>query len=307
MFISKTKLQNALSLILVATIFTVWLIGSLIFLVYPWQKAVVIQFGELLTTKETPGLYFKLPWQDVRYFDSRILTIDTTSPDRFITAEKENVLVDSYVKWRIVDPKKYYEATRGQETQAVNNLLQNINRVLRDEIGKRTVKDVVTGEREQVMEILRTSASEVAQNIGVDIIDVRLKRVDLPEAVSDNVYKNMIEERRRIANERRSSGEAEKEIIMAEADKDRTVILAQAQQDANRLRGEGEATAANIYSTAYSTAPDFYDFYRSLQAYQNALGNENDFFILSPDSDFFRFLRIETGDFSNESDSDIAN
>ncbi len=292
------KLQNALFLVLGSLMALLWFVNSVIFLVYPWQNAVIIQFGELLSTKQVAGLYFKLPWQDVKYFDSRILTIDTSAPDRFITAEKENVLVDSYVKWRIADPQKFFESTRGEETQAVNNLLQNINRVLRDEIGKRTVKDVVTGEREEVMEVLRTSASEAAKGIGAEIIDVRLKRVDLPDAVSDNVYNNMIEERRRIANERRSSGEAEKEIIKAEADRDRTVILAEAMQKANLLRGEGDATAANIYSKAYSSRVEFYDFYRSLLAYQRSLGNANDFFLLSPDSDFFRYLKNEYGNLS---------
>lgn len=289
------KLQNALSLVIGSLLALLWLVNSIIFLVYPWHNAVIIQFGELLATKQKPGLYFKLPWQEVKYFDSRILTIDTSNPDRFITAEKENVLVDSYVKWRISDSQEFFKATGGQENQAVNNLLQNINGVLRDEIGKRTVKDVVTGEREEVMQILRTSVSEAAKGIGVEIIDVRLKRVDLPEAVSENVYKNMIEERRRIANERRSSGEAEKEIIRAIADRDRTVILAEAMKNADLLRGEGDASAAKIYSKAYSNSPAFYDFYRSLLSYQESLGNANDFFLLSPDSDYFRYLKDEYG------------
>jgi len=256
---------------------------------------VILQFGELITVKQTPGLYAKLPWQDARFFDSRILTIDTEDSDRYITAEKENLLVDSYIKWRIIDPKKYYETVNGQESLAIRRLLENINNGLRDEIGKRTVKDVVAGEREKVMEIMRSRADEAATSFGVTIVDVRLKRVDLPLAVSENVYKNMIEERRRIANERRSTGEAEKEKIKAEADRDRTIILAEAMRDAERTRGEGDGAAAKIYADAFNQDKDFYDFYRSMEAYRNTLGTQRDFFLLSPRSDFFRYLKNESG------------
>lgn len=267
------------------------LLSSILFIVYPWQSAMIIQFGELLSVKKEPGLYGKMPWQDVLFFDSRILTIDTEDPDRYITAEKENVLVDTYIKWRIIDPIRYYETTRGIENTAVRRLLEIINRGLRDEIGKRTVKDVVTGERDEVMEIMRTRANDATASFGVEIIDVRLKRVDLPLAVSENVYKNMIEERRRIANERRANGEAEKEKIQAEADRQRTIILAKASQRADILRGEGDAESARIYADAYERYPQFYDFYRSIAAYEQTLGNSSDFFLLSPKSDFFRYLK----------------
>lgn len=288
----------------VSLLLLMWLLSSALFIVYPWQSAVIRQFGELLSIKREPGLYVKAPWQDVLFFDSRILTIDTTEPDRYITAEKENLLVDTYIKWRITDPQKFYEATGGgAESKAVGRLLEVINRGLRDEIGKRTVKDVVTGEREQVMEIMRARANSDAQSFGAEIVDVRLKRVDLPVAVSENVYKNMIEERRRIANERRSTGEAEKEKIQAEADRARTVVIAQANRQAEVLRGEGDAETARIYADAYSRHSEFYGFYRSLTAYEKTLGNSNDFLILSPDSDFFRYLKSESGGAEKKEDA----
>ena len=273
-----------------------WLMSSVLFIVYPWQSAVIRQFGELLSVKKDPGLYAKAPWQDVVFFDSRILTIDTSEPDSYITAEKENLLVDTYIKWRITTPRTYYEATGGgSETKAVARLREVINRGLRDEIGKRTVKDVVTGEREEVMEIMRTRANKDAASFGAEIVDVRLKRVDLPLAVSENVYKNMVEERRRIANERRATGEAEKEKIQAEADRERTVIIAKANQRSDILRGEGDAEAARVYAAAYSRHPEFYNFHRSLSAYEKTLGRDNDFFLLSPRSDYFRYLKDEHG------------
>lgn len=291
--------KHLLGIILTAFFLLMWFLSSVFFIVYPWQSALIIQFGELIEVKQEPGLYTKLPWQDALFFDSRILTIDTADPDRFITAEKENVLVDSYIKWRIIDPKKYYETVRGQERAAVSRIVEIVNRGLRDEIGKRTVKDVVTGEREAVMSIMRERADETAQkSYGMEIVDVRIKRVDLPTAVSENVYKNMIEERRRIANERRSTGEAEKEKIQAEAERERTVLLAEADREGQQLRGDGDAKSAKIYADAYGQYAEFYDFYRTLQAYRSALGKPNDFFLFSPDSDFFRYLKDEQADSS---------
>ncbi|MGU9950860.1 MAG: protease modulator HflC [Gammaproteobacteria bacterium WSBS_2016_MAG_OTU1] len=282
--------------IAVAAIFVLFLIiAKSLFIVYPWQVALVLQFGEIVSSKTEPGLYAKLPWQNLRLFDSRVLTIDTAEPDRYITAEKENLLVDSYVKWRIVDPAKFYERLLGSENSAVGRLQEIVNRGLRDEIGKRTVKDVVTGEREAVRRVMLERANEGAEDYGVEVLDVRLKRVDLPAGVSEEVYKNMIEERRRIANERRSGGEAEKEKIRAEADRDRVIIIADAARRAEETRGHGDGEAATIYSGAYSQYPEFYDFYRTLAAYRKTLGNSGDFFLLSPKSDFFRYLKDEDG------------
>lgn len=267
------------------------LVGSLLFVVYPWQSALILQFGKVIGVQKEPGLYVKLPWQDLRLFDSRVLTIDTEDPELYITAEKENILVDVYIKWRITDPEKFYTDLRGSEAQAVGRLLEIINRGLRDEIGKRTVKEVVTGDRAGVMAQMQQLAGTAAAGIGLEVIDVRLKRVDLPPAVSENVYKNMIEERRRIANERRSTGEAEKEKIRAEADRQRAVIIAEAQRESERIRGAGDARSAEIFAASARQNPEFYDFYRSLAAYGKSMGVAGDILILSPESDFFKYLK----------------
>lgn len=287
------RIKRVLAAVAGAFFILLWLAGSALFIVYPWESALVLQFGEVSAVRQQPGLYIKLPWQNLRRFDSRVLTIDSEESDRYITTEKENVLVDSYIKWRIVDPELYYIRLAGLEANAVGRLREIINRELRDEIGKRAVKEVVAGDREQIMGIMRARANQVAAAVGVEVVDVRLKRVNLPPGVSENVYKNMIEERRRIANERRATGDAEKEKIQAAADRDRTIILAEAVRDAERIRGEGEAETAAIYSAAYGARPEFYDFYRSLDAYRRTLGNPGDFFLLAPDSDFFRYLKSE--------------
>ncbi len=269
------------------------MISSLLFVVYPWQSALILQFGKVIGVKKEPGLYLKAPWQDLRLFDSRVLTIDTEDPDLYITAEKENILVDVYIKWRITDPEKFYTDLRGSEAQAVGRLVEIINRELRDEIGKRTVKDVVAGDREEVMKQMQIRGDEAAAGIGLEVVDVRLKRVDLPAAVSENVYKNMIEERRRIANERRSTGEAEKEKIRAEADRKKAVILAEAQRESERIRGVGDANSAAIFANSAGQHPEFYDFYRSLAAYVKSMGVAGDILVLSPDSDFFKYLKSQ--------------
>ena len=291
----KLSALQQLGIIIAAFALVLVLAAKSLFIVYPWQVGLVLQFGEIVSAKTSPGLYAKAPWQSLRLFDSRVLTIDAEDPDRYITAEKENLLVDSFVKWRIVDPAKFYERLIGSESAAAARLQEIINRGMRDEIGKRTVKDVVTGEREEVMRIMRDRANEGAQELGLEVLDVRMKRVDLPAGVSENVYKNMIEERRRIANERRSEGEAEKEKIRAEADRDRIIILSDAARRAEEIRGRGDAEAAKVYAEAYSRHPNFYDFYRTLDAYRKTLGGGSDFFLLSPDSDFFRYLKDESG------------
>ena len=286
-------MRRSLGVLAAGALLAVWLAGASLFIVYPWESALVLQFGEVVAARKEPGVYFKPPWQNLRRFDSRVLTIDSEESDRYITTEKENVLVDSYIKWRIVDPSLYYIRLAGVEANAAGRLREIINRGLRDEIGKRTVKEVVAGDREDLMGVMRARANETASDVGVEVVDVRLKRVNLPAGVSENVYKNMIEERRRIANERRSTGDAEKEKIQAAADRDKTIILAEAVRDAERIRGEGEAETAAIYARAYGSQAEFYDFYRSLGAYRRTLGNPGDFFLLAPDSDFFRYLKGE--------------
>ena len=262
------------------------------FVVDQRQHALVFRLGEVIAVKKEPGLYFKVPLLDnVRYFDVRILTIDTPEAERFLTSEKKNVLVDLFVKWRITDVRQYYVSVRGEEAAAATRLQQTINDGLRAEFGNRTVHEVVSGERDQIMELMRKKANEDAKSIGAEVIDVRLKRVDLPQEVSDAVYRRMEAERKRVANELRSTGAAESEKIRADADRQREVILAEAYRDSQRIKGEGDAKATSIYARAYEPNAEFYAFYRSLEAYKQSFKNRNDVLVLEPNSDFFRYLR----------------
>lgn len=267
-------------------------LGSTIFTVDQRQHAIIFQFGEIRSVIEDPGLYFKWPLiQNVRYFDKRILTLDTAEPERFITSEKKNVLVDSFTKWRIVDPKLYYQSVAGDEARAKTRLSQTVNAGLREEFGKRTVHDVVSGERDKVMEQMREKADLDARKIGVQIVDVRVKRVELPVDVSESVYRRMDAERKRVANELRSQGAAEAEKVRADADKQREVIVAEAYREAQKVKGEGDAKAAAIYAQAFEGSPEFYAFYRSLEAYRNSFKGKNDVIVVEPNSDFFKYMK----------------
>src|SRR5574340_979347 len=278
--------------ILIGAVAALVLLGMSVFVVDQRQRAIVFQLGEVVSVKTDPGLYFKVPlMQNVRYFDSRILTLDAGEPERFITAEKKNVLVDSFVKWRVVDVKQYYVSVGGDEARAHLRLSQTINDGLRAEFGKRTVHDVVSGQRDQIMEILRQKADADAIKIGVQVLDVRLKRVDLPQEVSESVYQRMEAERKRVANELRSTGAGEAEKIKADADRQREVILAEAYREAQRVKGEGDAKASAIYAAAYSSSPEFYSFYRSLEAYRQSFKNKSDVLVLDPNSEFFKYLK----------------
>jgi membrane protease subunit HflC len=268
------------------------LAASSLYIVDQRQLAILFQLGEVVDVKTSPGLYFKIPLaQNVRYFDSRILTMDTAEPERFITSEKKNVLVDLFVKWRIVDVKQYYVSVRGDEMLAQTRLAQTVNSSLRDEFGNRTVHDVVSGERDKIMEIMRQKADADARKIGVEVVDVRLKRVDLPQEVSESVYRRMEAERKRVANELRSTGSAESEKIRADADRQREVILAEAYRKAQEVKGEGDAEASAIYAAAFQPNPEFYAFYRSLEAYKQSFKNKSDMLVLEPSSEFFKYLR----------------
>jgi membrane protease subunit HflC len=256
------------------------------------QNAMVFQLGEVVAVQKQPGLYFKLPLiQNVRYFDTRILTLDSADPERFITSEKKNVLVDSFAKWRIVDVKQYYVSVGGDETRAATRLQQTINDGLRAEFGKRTIQQVVSGQRDQIMDILRVKADQDARKIGVQVLDVRLKHVDLPAEVSESVYRRMEAERKRVANELRSTGSAEAEKIRADADRQREVIIAEAYKGAQQIKGEGDAKASSIYGTAYSKNPEFYAFYRSMDAYRQSFKSKSDVMVLEPNSAFFKYMR----------------
>ncbi|MES2770732.1 MAG: protease modulator HflC [Pseudomonadota bacterium] len=285
-------MRTGLNLIapLIAIIFSV--LSLSIFTVDQRQYAIVFQLGEIRSVIAEPGLYFKLPMlQNVRYFDKRILTLDSVEPERFITSEKKNVLVDSFVKWRIIDPKLYYVSVAGDETRAKTRLSQTVNAGLREEFGKRTVHDVVSGERNQIMEQMREKANFDAKKIGVQIVDVRVKRVDLPTEVSESVYRRMEAERKRVANELRSEGFAEAEKIRANADKQHEIIVAEAYREAQKMKGEGDAKASAIYAQAFGQNPEFYSFYRSLEAYRNSFKSKSDVLVVEPSSDFFKYMK----------------
>ena len=276
---------TALSVVLVV-------LGLSIFTVDQRQHAIIFQLGEVKEVITEPGLYFKWPLiQNVRYFDKRILTLDSNEPERFITSEKKNVLVDSFVKWRITDPQLYYVSVAGDEARARTRLSQTVNAGLREEFGKRTVHDVVSGERDKIMEQMREKADLDARKIGVQIVDVRVKRVDLPTEVSESVYRRMEAERKRVANELRSEGSAEAEKIRADADRQREVIIADAYRDAQKVKGEGDAKAAAIYAQAFGLNPEFYAFYRSMEAYRGSFKSKNDLLVVEPNSDFFKYMK----------------
>ena len=284
----KTNVAN----ILVGLALALILLSLSLFIVDQRQTVIVFQLGEMVSVKTAPGLYFKVPLlQNVRYFDSRILTLDTAEPERFITAEKKNVLVDSFVKWRIVDVKQFYISVGGDEMRANTRLMQTVNSSMREEFGKRTIHEVVSGEREEIMTVLRNKTDADARKIGVQVLDVRLKRVDFPSEISDSVYRRMDAERKRVANELRASGAADGEKIKADADKQREVILAEAYRDAQSTKGEGDAKASSIYAAAFGRNAEFYSFYRSLEAYKQSFKNKSDVMVMDPSSAFFKYLK----------------
>ena len=285
-------MMRNLGLVLLGLLLSLMLLSSTLFTVDQREYALVKRLGEVVAIKKEPGLYLKAPFVDsVVYFDKRIVTLDWEEPDRFITSEKKNVLVDSFVKWRIIDPQKYYVSVRGDEVQAERRLSQMVNDGLRAEFGKRTIHEVVSGERSQIMEILRQRADRESRQIGIQVLDVRIKRVDLPQNVSNSVYDRMEAERKSVANELRSEGSAAAEKIRADADRQREVIVAEAYKEAQRVKGEGDAKAAEIYSAAYGKNPEFYAFYRSLEAYRNSFKSKSDVMVLEPNSDFLKYMK----------------
>lgn len=289
-------MRDKMSLIGGVLLFLAAVASMSLFTVDQRQFAIVFQLGEVKDVISEPGLNVKLPLiQNVRYFDKRILTMDTPEPERFITSEKKNVLVDHFVKWRIIDPRLYYESVAGDEARARIRLTQTVNAGLREEFGKRTVHDVVSGARDQIMEDMRAKADQDARKIGAQIIDVRLKRVDLPSEVSESVYRRMEAERKRVANELRSQGAAEAEKIRADADRQREVIIAEAYRDAQRTKGAGDAKATAIYAEAFGQSPEFYSFYRSLEAYRASFSGKDDVMVVDPSSDFFKFMKDSKG------------
>lgn len=273
----------------------VLVIWASVFTVDERQKAILFKFGEILKSDYEPGLHFKVPViNNVRKFDARILTIDQKA-ERFLTAEKKDLIVDSYVKWRIVDVEQYYKTTTGDENQAARLLYENINNGLRDEFGKRTVQEVIAGDRTEIMSIMTAEATEKARQLGIEVIDVRIKKIDLPSRVSESVYRRMRAERERVARDFRSKGAEAAERIRADADRQRSVILAEAYRDSEITRGEGDARATEIYANAFGKDEDFFRFHRSLNAYKNNFSSSEDIILLEPDSEYFRFFSESSG------------
>jgi len=261
------------------------------------QYAVVFALGEIKEVVDQPGLHFKLPppFQNVQYFDNRILTIDTADVDRFITSEKLNVQIDTFVKWRIAEPRKFFTSVGGSELIASDRLQRSLRDSLNNEIAKKTVSDVISGKRQELLDAVRVKMNEDAKQIGAEVVDVRLKRVDFAPEVSERVFDRMQSERKRVANERRATGAAESEKIRADADRQRDVLIAEAYRDAQRVKGEGDARAAALFAEAFGQNPEFASFYRSLEAYRASFKGRNDVLVLDPNSDFFRYFRAPGG------------
>lgn len=256
------------------------------------QQAIVLQLGEITAVKEKPGLYLKVPLlQNLVYIDTRVRTLDTPDSDLIITKEKINMQVDSFVKWQVIDAKMYFKTVSGDERRAEQRIMNVVRDGLRAEFNARSVDDVVSGQRDQVMLNLRNNADKDARSFGVKVVDVRLKRVDYSEDNESSVYQRMRSERLRVANERRSTGAADKEKIQADAERQRDITIAGAYRDAQRIKGEGDAKAAAIYSAAYSANPEFYAFYRSLEAYKESFKGKEDLLVVDQNSDFFKYFK----------------
>jgi len=283
--------MQKIGLIIIAAVF--FILSSAIYTVDETQVAIKLRLGEIVSVEKEPGLKFKTPFvNNVVKFDARIQTLDAPA-ERFLTGEKKNVIVDSYVKWRIVDAERFYKSTGGNLARTNNRLAQIIKTGLKSEFSKRTIADVVSGERSEIMSNIVTLAMKDIGEFGIEIIDVRIKRIDLSQEVSNSVYRRMQAERQRVAKEFRSMGAEEAEIIRAAADKERTIILANAYRDSEIIRGEGDAMSANNYAKAYSQNSDFYSFHRSLESYKKSFANQNDVLVLSPNTEFFRHFNPE--------------
>ena len=270
----------------------IYVLSSSIFVVDQRKFAVVFSFGQIVRVIEKPGIQAKLPapFESVRFFDRRILTIDNPEAERFITAEKKNLLVDSYVKWRIVDPRKFFISFKGDERLAQDRLTQLVRSALNEEFTKRTVRELISDQREEVMQGIRKKVADDASDIGVEIVDVRLKRVDLLAEISDSVYRRMEAERKRVANELRSMGAAESDKIRANAERQRDTILAEAYRDAQKIKGAGDARATALYAEAFGRDAQFAQFYQSLEAYRSSFKDKKDIMVVEPNGEFFKFL-----------------
>ena len=260
------------------------------------EQAIVFRFGEIIRTDTTPGLKFKMPFVNtVTFFDDRIQTMDA-EPQSYLTLEKKNLIVDSFVKWRIRDVREYYVRLGGSKARTQSRLSKRVNDAIRDEVGRRSVTDVVSGDRIEIMEIVRKATDQEAAGLGIEVVDVRLKRVDLDPAISETVYSRMRAERQRVAKELRAQGEEQAEIIRADADRQREILLAEANRDAQQIKGSGDAQATNIYAQAFNKDREFFRFYKSLDAYENTFTDKSDLFIVDPGSEFMQYMQNSTTD-----------
>jgi membrane protease subunit HflC len=285
--------KMSFSLIVIVAVAIV--VGMSVFVVDEREHAIKFQLGEIMRSDYEPGLHFKWPFvQRVLKFPNRILLYED-SEERFLTGEQKNLIVDYFVTWRIVDPAGYYTAVRGDEQAALARLEAIVKEGIKAAISQRDVREVVSAERSELMNDMLTEVRSRSPSIGIEVVDVRVKRIDLEAEVSESVYNRMRQERRRTAEELRAQGNEEAERIRADADRQVTVILSEARREAEIIRGEGDATAADIYAGAYSVDPDFYAFYRSMIAYRQAIGGPQDMLVLQPDSEFFRYLQNQFG------------
>ena len=283
--------MNRLIPILIVVLLAIMLANSSLYVVKETERAVKLRFGRLIETDIQPGLHIKLPLaEDVRKFDSRVLTLDA-NPESFLTVQKKRLIVDSFAKWRIADVDTYYKSTGGIERTAENRLAKRVNDGLRNEFGSRTLNEVVSGERDQLMLDIKNGLNKtVRSELGIEVVDVRVKRIDLPSEVSDAVFRRMQAEREKQARELRSKGREESEKIRSLAEREKTVIEATAFSQSEILRGEGDAEAAATYASAYNKDPEFYAFVRSLNAYRSSFNNKGDVMLVDPQSDFFKYL-----------------
>jgi membrane protease subunit HflC len=279
---------NVFKIAIPVTLLLVWMFFT--FTVDEREKAILLKFGEIVEWDYEPGLHWKIPvYHRVKKFDDRILTIDAPASS-FFTGEQKDLIVDSYVKWRVADVVQYYKSTAGSERRAGDLLYQVINNGLRDEFGKRTIQEVVAGNRDDIMGIMKIQAVKKAETLGIEVIDVRIKKIELPPQVSESVYNRMRTERESVARDIRSKGAEAAERIRADADRQSSVIVAEAYRDSEIVRGEGDAAATDTYAKAYSKDREFYKFWRSLGAYQKNFSSSEDVILLEPDSEYFRYF-----------------
>ncbi|MCL7750887.1 protease modulator HflC [Guyparkeria hydrothermalis] len=282
-------------LLLPIIVVIVFLYATATFQVAEYQEGVKFRLGEIVETDFEPGLHFKLPFvNSVRLFDTRILSL-STPPERFLTSEKKNLIVDYYIKWRITNPADFYRATRGQESVAESRLNQIVKDSMKSQISSRTIAEVVSGDRDLFMRNVIETTNEDISGLGLEIVDVRIMRIELPQEVRESVYSRMEKERSTVAKAIRSRGEEQAKRITSDADRQRVVIISEAEREADEIRGEGDAEAARIYAESFGQDEEFFAFYRSIQAYQKVFANGSDTFVLSPDSPFFRYFESPNG------------